>query len=131
VATSSPVSDAQLDRLIAYVEGRGYPVRLADGILDRSGYLAGTREPRAAGVMPMFADPDVALVLPADGGMGADHPVDRLDYALIAGRHPGRDRCPGHRGTAPAPAAAAIHAWVLEEPRSRVDEAVLAPRSLP
>jgi len=33
--------------------------------------------------MSMFADPDVALVLPATGGTGAGHLVDLLDYGLI------------------------------------------------
>jgi muramoyltetrapeptide carboxypeptidase LdcA involved in peptidoglycan recycling len=30
--------------------------------------------------MAMFADPEVAMVLPANGGAGAHHLVDRLDY---------------------------------------------------
>jgi muramoyltetrapeptide carboxypeptidase len=83
VSTSSPVSAEQLDRLVAYLQGHGYRVRLAEGVGDRTGHLAGTAERRAAGVMSMFADPDVALVLPATGGMGASHVVDLLDYGLI------------------------------------------------
>jgi muramoyltetrapeptide carboxypeptidase len=83
VSTSSPVSAEEFDRLIGYLEGRGYRVRLADGVGDRTGHLAGTAARRAAGVMSMFADPDVALVLPATGGTGASHLVDLLDYGLI------------------------------------------------
>ncbi|MGP7996480.1 MAG: S66 peptidase family protein [Streptosporangiaceae bacterium] len=83
VSTSSPVTAGQLGRLAARLAGRGYPVRMADGVLDRDGYLAGSAEQRAAGVRQMFADPEVRLVMPASGGTGAGHLVDLLDYALI------------------------------------------------
>lgn len=83
VATSSPVTAAELDRLAARLGERGYAVRVADGVLDRDGYLAGSAERRAAGVRQMFADPEVALVMPASGGTGAGHLVDLLDYTLI------------------------------------------------
>lgn len=83
VSTSSPVSAAELGRLTRYLRGRGYEVRLAEGVLDRDGYLAGSAERRARGVTGMFAHPDVALVLPATGGVGAAHLVDMLDYPLI------------------------------------------------
>jgi muramoyltetrapeptide carboxypeptidase len=83
VATSSPVTAAELDRLAARLGDRGYAVRVADGALDRDGYLAGSAERRAAGIRQMFADPEVALVMPASGGTGASHLVDLLDYTEI------------------------------------------------
>ncbi|HEX4258964.1 MAG TPA: LD-carboxypeptidase [Streptosporangiaceae bacterium] len=83
VSTSSPVSPAALDRLTGYLRGRGYQVKLADGVTDRLGHFAGTPERRAAGVMAMFADPEVAMVLPANGGTGSHQLIDRLDYDLI------------------------------------------------
>ncbi|WP_157181504.1 S66 peptidase family protein [Actinopolymorpha alba] len=83
MSTSSPVSEDELQRLTTYLEGRGYSVKAADGVLDRLGYLAGSAERRAAGVMEMFADPEVAMVLPVNGGTGAEHLVDRLDYDSI------------------------------------------------
>jgi muramoyltetrapeptide carboxypeptidase len=83
VSTSSPATPDQLDRLISYLGGRGYAVKVADGVLDRHGYLGGRAEQRTAGVMRMFADPEVALVMPVSGGEGAGHLVDRLDYGLI------------------------------------------------
>ena len=83
VSTSSPVSPAQVDRLTGYLRGRGYQVKLADGVTDRFGHFAGTPERRAAGVMAMFADPEVTLVLPANGGTGSHQLIDRLDYDLI------------------------------------------------
>ncbi|HET7245581.1 MAG TPA: LD-carboxypeptidase [Streptosporangiaceae bacterium] len=83
VSTSSPVSAGELDRLTAYLTGRGYRVRVADGVLDRDGWLAGSAERRAAGVLSMFGDPEVSLVMPVSGGTGAGHLVDRLDHDLI------------------------------------------------
>ena len=83
VSTSSPVPAGQLARLASYLRGRGYAVRVADGVLDRSGHFAGSPERRAAGVLEMFADPEVSLVMPASGGTGAGHLVDLLDYQLI------------------------------------------------
>ena len=83
VSTSSPVTPGQLDRLISYLGGRGYAVKVADGVLDRHGYLGGRAGQRTAGVMRMFADPEVALVMPVSGGEGAGHLVDLLDYEVI------------------------------------------------
>ncbi len=83
VSTSSPVSPEELGRLTGYLRGRGYRVKVADGVGERLGYFAGPSERRAAGVMAMFADPEVAMVLPATGGTGAHQLVDRLDYDVI------------------------------------------------
>jgi muramoyltetrapeptide carboxypeptidase len=83
VSTSSPVSGDELDRLTDYLGSQGYGVRVADGMLDRYGYLGGTVQRRAAGVMRMFEDPEVALVMPVSGGTGAGHLVDQLDYGVI------------------------------------------------
>jgi muramoyltetrapeptide carboxypeptidase len=83
VSTSSPVTEAELGRLTGYLRGRGYRVKLADGVGEQFGYFAGRPERRAAGVMAMFADPEVAMVLPANGGTGAHQLVDRLDYDVI------------------------------------------------
>jgi muramoyltetrapeptide carboxypeptidase len=83
VSTSSPVTEAELGRLTGYLRGRGYRVTVADGAGERLGYFAGPSARRAAGVMAMFADPEVAMVLPANGGTGAHQLVDRLDYDVI------------------------------------------------
>ena len=87
VATSSPVTAAELDRLAARLGDRGYAVRVADGVLDRDGYLGGQR-----GAAGGRGTADVRRP-----GGGAGHagqrrhrrrpPVDLLDYTLIRG-HP-------------------------------------------
>ena len=71
VSTSSSVSADDLDRLVSYLGAKGYQVKVAKGVLDRDGYLAGRAGRRAAGVRDMFEDPEVSLVMPASGGQGA------------------------------------------------------------
>jgi muramoyltetrapeptide carboxypeptidase LdcA involved in peptidoglycan recycling len=56
----------ELDRLVAYLGGQGYAVRVADGVLDRAGHFAGGAKRRAAGVLDMFGDPEVSLVMPVN-----------------------------------------------------------------
>ena len=87
VSTSSPVPAEDLARLIAYFEGRGHRVKLGAHARAATGYLAGSAQERAADLMAAFADPEVALIVPATGGRGAAHLLDLLDYRAIAA-HP-------------------------------------------
>lgn len=87
VSTSSPVAASDLKQLVAYFHDRAYRVKVADHLLDADGYLAGSAEHRAQGIMSMFSHPEVGLVLPAVGGTGASQLVARLDYGAIR-RHP-------------------------------------------
>jgi muramoyltetrapeptide carboxypeptidase len=84
VSTSSPVAADEMDRLVAYFEGRGHPVTVAPHARAATGYLAGPARERAADLVAAFTDPDVALIVPATGGKGAAHLVDLLDYDAIA-----------------------------------------------
>lgn len=83
VSTSSPVSVTQLDRIIAYLTSRGYRPMPMPGVLAEFGYLAGSRHQRAADLMNAFTNPDVRLILPTTGGIGASQLVDILDYHTI------------------------------------------------
>ncbi|MGY4102096.1 hypothetical protein ACW2Q0_21470, partial [Nocardia sp. R16R-3T] len=42
VSTSSPISADELDRLVAYFEGKGHPVSVATHVRASTGYLAGS-----------------------------------------------------------------------------------------
>jgi muramoyltetrapeptide carboxypeptidase len=83
VSTSAPVSKDQLDQVIGYFESCGHPVKVGAHTLDDFGYLAGSREDRLADLEAMFRDPDVSLIVPANGGKGAAGLLDGLDYDLI------------------------------------------------
>ena len=78
------MTPAQLDRLVSDLVRPGYAVKVADGVLDRMATWAAGPSRGRPGSMRMFADPEVALVMPVTGGEGAGHLVDRLDYGLIA-----------------------------------------------
>ncbi len=84
VPTSSAVTIDELDRLVAYFEGRGHPVRVMSDVTDATTYVAGPASLRASALMAAFADPVVSLIVPASGGKGASHLIDVLDYDTIA-----------------------------------------------
>jgi muramoyltetrapeptide carboxypeptidase len=83
VSTSSPVKPDDLERLVAYFEGRGHPVTVMPHAAAATGYIAGTAADRAADLMAAFADPEVRLVMPAEGGEGAATLLELLDFDAI------------------------------------------------
>jgi muramoyltetrapeptide carboxypeptidase len=84
IGTSSPVSSAELDKVVAYFHSRGYEVRSYRSSTAATGYLAGPAKQRAADLNAAFADPDVRLIVPATGGKGAAQLLTLLDYDAIA-----------------------------------------------
>jgi muramoyltetrapeptide carboxypeptidase len=69
------------------LEEMGYRVRLAPGITERRGYLAGEDDSRAASINALIADPSVRAILFARGGYGTGRILDQID---LQGLH--RDR---------------------------------------
>lgn len=84
VAPSSGIRDARLDAGIAYLQARGYIVRLGDHLFDQFGYLAGTDAARGADFTRMFADPNVHAALCGRGGYGAVRMLDHVDWSAVA-----------------------------------------------
>jgi muramoyltetrapeptide carboxypeptidase len=83
-APAGPVDPERLSRGVAEIERLGFAVRVADGVLDRTGFTAGTAESRLAQLHALFADPDVRAIACARGGAGALQLLPRLDLALLA-----------------------------------------------
>jgi muramoyltetrapeptide carboxypeptidase len=83
VATSSPVTSNQLDTIVRYFERAGYGVKLGDHVKASTGYLAGSAADRCSDLEMMFMDSSVSLIVPVNGGKGANHLIDRLDYNVI------------------------------------------------
>jgi muramoyltetrapeptide carboxypeptidase len=71
-------------RGIAWWEARGYHVRLAEGALERTDYVAGSPQHRARDLMAMFADPAIDAIQCMRGGMGSAQVIPYLDFAQIA-----------------------------------------------
>jgi muramoyltetrapeptide carboxypeptidase len=91
VAPAGPVRADRLQRGLDVLGSWGLDVRVAAhalGIDDRFGYLAADDADRAADLEQAWRDPDVAAVLCARGGYGAQRIVDLLDWRGLAGLPP-------------------------------------------
>ncbi|HEY7198349.1 MAG TPA: LD-carboxypeptidase [Gaiellaceae bacterium] len=84
-APASPWENrSELLRGIEWWEGMGYTVKLGDGILERSDYVAGSPETRGRDVTAMFADPEVDVVQCFQGGYGSAQTIPFVDFNVIA-----------------------------------------------
>jgi muramoyltetrapeptide carboxypeptidase len=83
-ATWDPID---VDIVVESLAALGLKAKLGAHLLDRRGYLAGRDEDRAADVMAMFTDPDVAAVHALRGGWGCARLLPHLDFDAI-GRNP-------------------------------------------
>lgn len=75
---------SEILRGVEWWEERGYKVKLADNVYSRRGYVAGSPEERARGIVEMFADPEVDVVQCADAGFGSAHTLPHIDFDVIA-----------------------------------------------
>ena len=82
-APAGPVDEARLGRGVAELERLGFAVRVADGVLERKGFTAGSVENRLGQLHDLFADPAVAAVVCARGGAGTIHLLPGLDRDLL------------------------------------------------
>ena len=88
IGVSAPASPqdsrSEVLRGVEWWEGKGYRVKLADGIYDRDDYVAGNAKRRAADLNALFADPEVDVVQSFQGGFGSAQTIPHLDFELIA-----------------------------------------------
>ena len=70
-------------RGVEWWEQRGYKVKLAEGIYERHGYVAGSPEQRGKDLTAMFADDDVDFVQCYDAGFGSAHAIPHIDFEVI------------------------------------------------
>jgi len=80
-ATWDPID---VDIVVESLAAMGLKAKLGEHLLDRRGYLAGRDEDRAADVMAMFSDPEVAAVHALRGGWGCARLLPHLDFDVIA-----------------------------------------------
>jgi muramoyltetrapeptide carboxypeptidase len=88
VAPSGPCEPAWLDAGCRRLREVGFDVVLGDHVTDRTRYLAGTDEDRAADLARAWTDPDVRAVLCARGGYGAGRLLPLLDWDALAAAGP-------------------------------------------
>jgi muramoyltetrapeptide carboxypeptidase len=82
-APSGPVVEERLRRGVAELERLGFAVRVAEGVLERKGFTAGTVESRLRQLHELFADPGVAAIVCARGGAGAVQLLPHIDRDLL------------------------------------------------
>jgi muramoyltetrapeptide carboxypeptidase len=68
---------------VAYLEERGFSVRLGCFVDERQSYLAGTDEQRCADLNDMLRDPEISGICLARGGYGAMRLLEKLDYDAV------------------------------------------------
>jgi muramoyltetrapeptide carboxypeptidase len=82
-APAGPVDEARLRAGVAELERLGFAVRVADGVLDRRGFTAGTVDMRIRQLHDLLADASVAAIVCARGGAGVIHLLPHLDRDLL------------------------------------------------
>ena len=83
IAPSGPVDEERLHRGVSELERLGFAVRVAEGVLERKGFTAGTIENRLRQLHGLFADPGVAAIVCARGGAGMVQLLPHLDRDLL------------------------------------------------
>ncbi len=83
VCPSNWVPEDQLYAVQRIFEAQGYKIKYGKTPFLRNNQFAGTPEARARDIETMFADPDIAAVICARGGYGANRVIPLLDYDLI------------------------------------------------
>ncbi|MHA6765045.1 S66 peptidase family protein [Streptacidiphilus sp. PAMC 29251] len=91
VAPSGPVRPDRLERGVELLRSWGLRVEVLPHVLaghPELSYLAATDQQRAADLQRAWLDPDVAAVVCARGGYGAQRVVDLLDWTAMAAAAP-------------------------------------------
>lgn len=83
VAPASPFDRDELFRGLAWLRLR-YRLRLGSGILERTGYTAGSDARRSGELAQAMLDPDVSAIVCARGGYGAMRILDDLPWSAFA-----------------------------------------------
>lgn len=87
IAPAGVVQQPAFQQGIERLETMGYTIRLAEGLFEAEGYLAGKFERRVDQVHQVFSDNRVDAVMCARGGFGSLHLLSHIDYDIIR-NHP-------------------------------------------
>lgn len=83
IAPASPFWPEELEAGVAELRRLGFEPTYDDSIFERSGYVAGAPETRAAALRAALAEPSVAAVMAVRGGYGSVHVLPFLDPAAV------------------------------------------------
>lgn len=88
ISPSAPSTHTEMRRM-QYMKGletlrcAGYKVIVASHTEDNEGYISSSRENRLADFHVMFSDPNIDIVLAANGGRNSSHLLDGIDWELV------------------------------------------------
>lgn len=85
-APGGPVDPKKLSRGIARLASAGFVPEVADGLLEKDGYLAGADAHRAAQASWAFSLPEARAVMAARGGYGTTRILPLIDWKKAARR---------------------------------------------
>lgn len=83
-APAGPVKCEKFEEAVLRLLASGYNVKLSEHVFDKYGFLSAKDEIRAQELTGMFADPDVAMVMSARGGVGTSRLLSCLNLKAIA-----------------------------------------------
>jgi muramoyltetrapeptide carboxypeptidase len=86
ISPSMPITkniQEQFNKGVSQIEKLGFKVKLGKHVFDQHFYSAGTREDRINDFNELWADPEVQMILMAQGGSSAIHLLDGINYEAI------------------------------------------------
>ncbi|MFW9907909.1 MAG: LD-carboxypeptidase [Candidatus Thorarchaeota archaeon] len=76
-------SRQRFDKGVQKLESMGFKVKIAENTLGRYYYSSGTRKERLQDIHALWRDPDVKMVLMAQGGNTTNQLLDGIDYEMM------------------------------------------------
>lgn len=83
ISPAGPVEEGELRPGLAFLEQRGFRVRLGAHALDKQGYLAGDDSARLDDFHGMISDAEVRAIFCTRGGYGSMRILERIHYDLV------------------------------------------------
>lgn len=84
ISPAGPIKDdSALYKAVAFLESKGYKVKVAPNALAKDDYLAGDDDLRLADLHEAFENPEISAILCSRGGYGCARLLNRIDYELI------------------------------------------------
>ncbi len=83
-APAGPVDPSELEAGVRRLQSLGFKIRIGKSVERRFRYLAGEDSERAADLISLFLDPEVAAVICARGGFGSSRLLSHLDARRLS-----------------------------------------------
>lgn len=82
-SSSSPTNEDAIHKMKNYFTERGYKVKIAPHTLEANSFMAGEPSNRVEDFHSLIADPNVTLVMTANGGESAIQMLSLIDFELV------------------------------------------------